>query len=89
MGELKERKSFEELRFTDDFMFGKVMEDPKLCQEVLECLLQQPVGELITVQTQREFRYTVEGKSIRLDVLTRIVTGSFMMPRCKTLTRRV
>jgi predicted transposase/invertase (TIGR01784 family) len=44
------------------------MEDKELCREVLECLLQQPVGELTEVQTQREFRYTSDGKPIRLDV---------------------
>ena len=32
-------KSYEELQFTDDFMFGKVMEDKELCRDVLECLL--------------------------------------------------
>ena len=61
-------KSYEELQFRDDFMFGKVMEDPGLCREVLECLLQEHIGELREVQTQREFCYTVDGKPIRLDV---------------------
>lgn len=64
-------KSYEELRFTDDFMFGKVMEEKELCREVLECLLNQPVGELQDVQTKRQFRYTLDGKLIRLDVYTR------------------
>ena len=68
MGKMKTAKSYEELRFSDDFMFGKVMEDKELCREVLECLLQEPVGELTEVQTQREFRYTSDGKPIRLDV---------------------
>ena len=49
-------------------MFGKVMEDKELCREVLECLLQRPVDELVDVQTQREFKQTSDGKSIRLDV---------------------
>ena len=64
-------KSYEELRFTDDFMFGKVMEDKELCRAVLECLLEQPVGELQDVQAERQFRYTLDGKPIRLDVYTR------------------
>ena len=68
MSKQKIARSYEELRFSDDFMFGKVMEDKELCREVLECLLQQPVGELTEVQTQREFRYTSDGKPIRLDV---------------------
>ncbi|MCR5746169.1 MAG: Rpn family recombination-promoting nuclease/putative transposase, partial [Lachnospiraceae bacterium] len=48
--------------------FGKVMEDRELCREVLECLLQRPVGELQELQTQKEFHYTADGKPIRLDV---------------------
>ena len=61
-------RSYEELRYRDDFMFGKVMEDKELCREVLECLLQSPVGELTEIQTQKEFRQTSDGKPIRLDV---------------------
>lgn len=68
MSERKNMKSYEELSYRDDFMFGKVMEDPELCREVLECLLQRPVNELKEVQTQREFRYTADGKPIRLDL---------------------
>ena len=38
MSNLMQAKSYDELRFTDDFMFGKVMENKELCREVLECL---------------------------------------------------
>lgn len=68
MGKQKTMKNFEELEFRDDFMFGKVMEDKELCREVLECLLQRPVGELVDVQTQKSLKYTSDGKPIRLDV---------------------
>ncbi len=64
-------KRYEELTIADDFMFGKVMEDKKLCREVLECLLDHSVGELEEVQTERQFRYTTDGKPVRLDVYTR------------------
>ncbi len=68
MSEKRVMKNYEELCFRDDFMFGKVMEDPELCREVLECLLQEPVGVLKKLQIQREIRYTADGKPIRLDV---------------------
>ena len=68
MSEQRLAKKFEELKFSDDFMFGKVMEDKELCREVLECLLQRPVGELREVQTQKEIKFTSDGKPIRLDV---------------------
>ena len=45
-------KNYEELKLSDDFMFGKVMEDGALCREVLECLLGKPVGELEEIELQ-------------------------------------
>lgn len=68
MSEQRVMKEFEELKFNDDFMFCKVMDDPNLCHDVLECLLQRPIGELIETQAQREIKHTSDGKSIRLDV---------------------
>ena len=64
-------KKYEELEYTDNFMFGHVMQDGKLCHDVLECLLQRPVGELEDVVSEREFRYTSDGKPIRMDIYTR------------------
>ena len=64
-------KNYEELTIADDFMFGKVMEDKELCRAVLECLLNQPVGEPEEIQAEREFRYITDGKPVRLDVYTR------------------
>ncbi len=63
-------KPYEKLEFRDDFMFGHVMEDPKICREVLECLLQQPVGELHNIVREKDIRCTSEGKPIRLDIYT-------------------
>ena len=63
-------KPYDELEYRDDFMFGKVMQNRTLCHDVLECLLQQPVGELKEVQKQKEYRYTTDGKPIRLDIFT-------------------
>ena len=81
-------KNFEELEFSDDFMFGKVMEDPQICQDVIECLLQQPIGELIKVQTQREFKYTSDGKSIRLDVYNENSAGSVFDAEMQNLNNK-
>lgn len=51
-------KDYEDLTITDDFMFGKIMEDRDLCRKMLECLLDQSVGKLQEVQTERELQYT-------------------------------
>ena len=65
------RKPYEELEFRDNFMFGRVMQDKELCREVLECLLQQPVGELSEPVSEKEVRHTSDGKYIRFDIYTR------------------
>ncbi len=61
-------KAFEELIFSDDFMFGRVMQDEELCHDVLECLLQEPVGKLKEITAQRILSYTKEGKPVRFDI---------------------
>ena len=64
-------KRYEKLTISDDFMFGKAMGDKVLCHDVLERMLEEQVGELKDVQAQREFRYTVDGKPVRLDMYAR------------------
>ena len=63
-------KEYEELEFRDDFMFTKTMEDKALCKDVIERLLQHPIGDLKDVQREKEYRTTKEGKPIRLDIYT-------------------
>ena len=64
-------KAYEELEFTDDFMFGKVMEDLELCHDILECLLQRKIGKIIEADFQKEYKFTSDGKPIRMDLFTR------------------
>lgn len=64
-------KNYEDLTFSDNFMFGKVMEDKSRCRKVLECLLGRPVGELQEVNNERRMMQTSDGKMIRLDIFTK------------------
>ena len=81
-------KNFEDLVFSDDFMFGKIMGDSQLCREVLECLLQRSVGELHDVQVQREYKYTSDGKPIRLDVYSQNQTGELYDAEMENLNHK-
>ncbi len=81
-------KKFEELVFSDNFMFGKVMEDPELCREVLECLLQRDVGELATIEIEKEIKYTSGGKPIRLDVYNEDSDGSVYDVEMENLNKK-
>ncbi len=72
-------KKFDELIFRDSFMFGAVMEDPTLCRQFLEVLLQRPVGDLSGVTREKDVKLTEDGKAIRLDIYAKELTdGAFI-----------
>ena len=62
-------KNYEDLTFTDDFMFCKIMEShPDLCRELLELILERKVGKLVEVNRQKPIEITADGKGVRFDV---------------------
>ena len=64
-------KNYEELTFTDDFMFGKVVKDPGISHDLLEYLTREPVGMLEEIQSQHQIKDSSEGKPVQLDLYTR------------------
>lgn len=64
-------KAYEELTISDDFMFGKVMENEELAKGVLQCVLGRAVGELDDLHSQHEIRNGRETRSIRMDLYTK------------------
>ncbi len=61
-------KPFEELEFTDDWMFGKVMRNPEICKEILELLLDVKIEKLEYPILQKELNPYYSSKGIRCDV---------------------
>ena len=62
-------KKYEELTFNDDFMFCKILEqNPALCRELLELVLDRKVGDLASVNPQKPIEITANGKGVRFDV---------------------
>ena len=62
-------KKYEELTFNDDFMFCKILEqNPTLCRELLELVLDRKVGKLASVNPQKPIEITANGKGVRFDV---------------------
>lgn len=62
-------KRYEELKFTDDFMFCKILyTNPELCQQLLELILGKKIKEIRYLTTQNSIDITSDGKGIRLDV---------------------
>lgn len=68
MSEQRE-KEYEELQFTDDFMFCKVLENNEgLCKELLEMILGKKIREIKYLTKQKTIEVTSDGKGVRLDV---------------------
>ena len=62
-------KKYEELTFSDDFMFCKVLQnDPALCRELLELILDKEIGDIVTVNRQYPIEITADRRGIRFDV---------------------
>lgn len=62
-------KKYEELDFTDDFFFCKIlMKNQKLCKELLEMILKIKIAKIVFAEKQKPIEITSDGKGIRLDV---------------------
>lgn len=63
------QKAYEELGFSDDFMFCKILgQDKELCREILELILDRKIKYIRYPETQKTIEITSDGKGVRLDV---------------------
>lgn len=62
------RRKFKKLKFTDDFMFGRLMSDERICRIVLEVFTGRKVEDIQSIIDQRTLRITSESKEVRYDV---------------------
>ena len=62
-------KDYEELTFTDDFMFCKILtKHPDLCKKLIEIILNVKIRKIDVVIKQLPIELTYDGRGIRLDV---------------------
>ena len=64
----RERKKYEDLTITDDFMFGKVMHHPERCRKLLEILLGVKIKEVVFLDEQDSMNPDYAAKGVRLDI---------------------
>lgn len=64
----RERKKYEDLVITDDFMFGKVMHHPERCKKLLEIILDARIREVVFLDEQESMNPDYDARGIRLDV---------------------
>lgn len=61
-------KPVDELEFTDDFMFGTIMQDEEICKGVLERLLKTKISRIVYPKLQESVSPFYDSKSVRFDV---------------------
>ena len=62
-------KEYNQLSFSDDFIFCKVLsQNPELCRELIGLILNKEIGELCIPQAQKPIKITADGKGIRFDI---------------------
>ena len=61
-------KSWDELTFSDNFLFCKIMEDEEICRQLLEILLPIKIEKIRYLSQEKEFKPSYRGRSIRMDV---------------------
>ena len=61
-------KTYDQLSFTDDFMFSKLMQNETICKRVVELCIGRKVGNLKLHETQKTIDLVFESKGVRLDV---------------------
>ena len=68
---------WESLGISNDFMFGKVMQDAELCKELLQRILPDlDIDHIEYPEAQKSIRSDVDAKSVRLDVYVRDGKGT-------------
>ena len=79
MSEAKKRKQYDELDFTDDFMFCKILQsDKNLCKELTELILSRKIGEILQVDSQNRLRLQQTGRVSVSMSIWRMMSPQFM-----------
>ena len=61
--------SYKNLRFTNDFMFCKILSNnPGLCKELIEMILEMKIERILGIAPQEPIEITPMNRGIRLDV---------------------
>ena len=65
--------SWEELSISNDFLFGKVMQNPELCKELIQRILPElKIDHIEYPELQKSIKQDLDAKSVRLDVFSKV-----------------
>lgn len=68
---------WEKLGIDNDFLFGKVMQDPEICKELLQMILPDiEIDHIEYPELQKSIKSDIDAKSVRLDVYVKDGKGT-------------
>ena len=86
------QKQWENLTFTDDFIFSRVMHDETICRQVVELILGVRIGKISYLSAQDEHKTDPDSMRIIMDVFlrdeNRIITVEMQTGHKKELPKR-
>ena len=62
------RKRYEQLTFTDDYLFKRIMQNSEMCKRVLEVLLGKSITRIVSLETEKEATLEFFAHGVRFDV---------------------
>ncbi len=71
MDETGKEIKWEEIGISNDFLFGKVMQNPKLCKKLLETILEIKIERIEYPEGQKVINLEKDAKSVRLDIFVK------------------
>ena len=71
MYELGKEIKWEEIGISNDFLFGRVMQNPKLCKKLLETILEIEIERIEYPEGQKVINLEKDAKSVRLDIFVK------------------
>ena len=62
-------KKYEQLKFTDNFMFCHILQNnPELCKDIVEAILDVKIREIVRIGKEESVKPSSDGHGVRLDV---------------------
>lgn len=62
------RKAFDDLTFTDDYLFKRIMQNGEICKRVLQVLLGKRITRIVSLETEKEVTLEFFAHGVRFDV---------------------
>ena len=81
-------KNWEELTIQDNFLFQKVMQNPRICKRLIEKVLNIRVKSITYPETEKTFSVGIASKDIRLDLYVETEDGIVLDIEMQTTAKK-